>query len=91
MSEPADHSPSTLHPALKVAAPLIVIAATWASNKAIAMGYSAITGKEPPNPDDRRVSLGRALAWTVATATTAAVIQMVIYRAVSGREDSAEN
>lgn len=75
------------HPALKVAAPLIVIAATWASNKALAAGYSALTGKEPPNPDDRRVSFARALTWTLATAATAAVVQMVIYRAVSGTDD----
>ena len=75
------------HPALKVAAPLIVIAATWASNKALAAGYSALTGKEPPNPDDRRVSFARALTWTLATAATAAVVQMLIYRAVSGTDD----
>lgn len=75
------------HPALKVAAPLIVIAATWASNKALTMGYSAITGKQPPNPDDRRVSFGRALTWTLATAATAAVVQMIIYRAVSTSDD----
>jgi ABC-type Fe3+ transport system permease subunit len=87
MSDSVDKPQHRSHPALKVAAPLIVIAATWASNKAIAMGYSAITGKEPPNPDDRRVSLARALTWTIATATTAAVIQMVIYRAVSGSDD----
>jgi ABC-type Fe3+ transport system permease subunit len=87
MSESAEEPQHGTHPALKVAAPLIVLAATWASNKVIAMGYSAITGKEPPNPDDRRVSLARALTWTIATAATAAVIQMVIYRAVSSGSD----
>jgi ABC-type Fe3+ transport system permease subunit len=72
---------------LKVAAPLIVIAASWATRKTLNLGYSTLTGKEPPNPDDRRVSFGRALAWTIATATTAAVVQMVIYRAVSSLDD----
>ncbi len=72
---------------LKVAAPLIVIAATWATKKTLNLGYSALTGNEPPNPDDRRVSFGRALTWTIATAATAAVVQMVIYRAVSSPDD----
>ena len=86
----AHHEPqkkAAIHAALKVAAPLIVIAATWASNKALTMGYSAITGKQPPNPDDRRVSFGRALTWTLATAATAAVVQMIIYRAVSTSDE----
>lgn len=87
MSENAPQHAHSTHPALKVAAPFIVLAATWASNKALTMAYSAVTGKEPPNPDDRRVSLGRALTWTVATAATAAIVQMVIYRAVSSTTD----
>lgn len=87
MSEPTIQEQHHGHPALKIAAPLIVIAATWASNKVLTMGYSAITGKEPPNPDDRRVSFARALTWTLATAATAAVVQMVIYRAVSSDND----
>ena len=87
MSETATEHHHQTHPALKIAAPFIVFAATWASNKALTVAYSAITGKEPPNPDDRRVSLGRALTWTIATAATAAVVQMVIYRAVSSDDD----
>ncbi|MEY3734343.1 MAG: hypothetical protein RL347_1702 [Actinomycetota bacterium] len=87
MSQTAPEHRHQTHTALKVAAPFIVFAATWASNKALTVAYSAITGKEPPNPDDRRVSLGRALTWTIATAATAAVVQMVIYRAVSSSDD----
>lgn len=87
MSDTAPGQQHTPHPMLKVAAPLIVIAATWATRKTLTLGYSALTGKQPPNPDDRRVSFGRALTWTIATAATAAVVQMVIYRAVSSLDD----
>jgi hypothetical protein len=71
------------HPVLKVAAPFVVLAATWAADRALTASYSAITGKKPPNADDSSVSFSKALAWTLATATTAAVIQLVIYRAAS--------
>lgn len=81
-STPAPRMKSA-HPVLKVAAPFVVLAATWAVDRALSSGYTAITGKQPPNADDRNVSFPRALAWTVATATTAAVIQLVIYRAAS--------
>jgi hypothetical protein len=68
------------HPMLKLAAPLVVIAATWATEKVLAAGYTAITGSKPPNADDRGVSFARALTWTIATAATAAVVQVIIYR-----------
>jgi hypothetical protein len=71
------------HPLLKLAAPLVVLAATWATEKVLAASYTAITGSKPPNADDRAVSFSRALAWTVATAATAAVVQVVIYRAAA--------
>lgn len=71
------------HPMLKLAAPLIVIAATWATEKVLSATYSAVTGSKPPHADDRGVSFSRALAWTVATATTAAVVQVIIYRAAA--------
>lgn len=71
------------HPVLKVAAPFVVLAATWAVDRALSSGYTAVTGKQPPNADDPNVRFPRALAWTLATATTAAVIQLVIYRAAA--------
>ena len=87
MTEPTSDAPQprmhSAHPMLKIAAPLIVIAATWATEKVLAAGYSAVTGSKPPSADDRRVSFARALTWTVATATAAAVVQVVIYRAVA--------
>ena len=70
-------------PVLKVAAPFVVLAATWAADRALSAGYTAMTGKKPPNADDRSVRFSSALAWTLATAPTAAVIQLGIYRAAS--------
>jgi hypothetical protein len=68
------------HPMMKFAAPLVALGATWASEQALSVVYRKVTGHEPPATDDRSVSFSRALAWTVATATTAAVVSMVIYR-----------
>jgi hypothetical protein len=52
-------------------------------DRALSAGYTALTGKETPDVNDRAVSFPRALVWTIATAATGAVIQLVIYRAVS--------
>lgn len=87
MSDSSPQAPHDRHAALKVAAPLIAFGATWVSRKALIMGYSAITGSEPPNPEDRRVTFARALTWTLATAATAAVVQMIIYRALAPSDE----
>lgn len=83
MSESPEPRMKSAHPVLKVAAPFVVLAATWAVDRALTAGYSAITGKKPPNADDSSVSFSKALAWTLATASTAAVIQLIIYRAAA--------
>lgn len=75
--------PHAAHPVLRVTAPLVALGATWAVGKAMSSAYTAITGNEPPAAEDRSVSFGRVLAWTVLTATTSAVVQMVIYRAAA--------
>ena len=71
------------HPVLRMTAPLVALGATWAVSKALNAVYRGVTGQEPPVAEDRNVSFGRVLTWTVVTATTAAVIQMVIYRAAA--------
>ena len=83
MSSTPEPKMKSARPILKVAAPFVVLAATWAADRALSAGYTAMTGKKPPNADDRAVKFSSALAWTLATATTAAVIQLVIYRAAS--------
>ena len=69
------------HPVLHITAPLVVLGATWLARKVLNTAYERATGKTPPVPDDPRVSFGRALAWTLVAAGSAAVIEMVIYRA----------
>ncbi len=71
------------HPVLRMTAPLVALGASWAASKALAAAYRSVTGQEPPVPEDRGVSFARVLTWTVLTATTGAVIQMVVYRAAS--------
>ena len=83
MSSTPEPKMKSARPVLRVAAPFVVLAATWAADRALTAGYTAMTGKKPPNADDRAVKFSSALAWTLATATTAAVIQLVIYRAAS--------
>ena len=68
------------HPVMKFVAPLISLGATWAADQVLSSVYRQVTGHAPPSPEDRSVSFGRALTGTVATATTAAVISMVINR-----------
>jgi hypothetical protein len=79
------------HPVLRMTAPLVALGASWAASKALAAAYRSVTGQEPPVPEDRAVSFARVLTWTVLTATTGAVIQLVVYRA-AGRvlPDSAD-
>lgn len=71
------------YPVLHVTAPLVVLGATWLARKVLNTAYERATGHTPPVPDDPRVSFGRALAWTLVAAGSAAVIEMVIYRAAS--------
>ena len=71
------------HPALRIAAPFVAIAAMWASERLLTVAYETATGKKPPTPEDPSVSFSRALVWTVVTATTSAVLHMAIQRAAA--------
>lgn len=69
------------HPVLHVIAPLAAIGATLLARKVLDIAYKQITGHAPPQSDDPSVRFSRALAWTVISAGSAAVVEMVIYRA----------
>lgn len=71
------------HPVLHVIAPFVALGVTWAARAALNSAYTRVTGKKPPIADDPTVNFARALTWTVVTASTAAVLEMVIYRAGS--------
>lgn len=70
-----------VHPVLHIVAPIAALGATWAARKALNVAYEKISGHVPPAADDPAVSFGRALIWTVISAGTAAVVEMVIFRA----------
>lgn len=80
MSDTSTGHTHAAHPVMKIAAPLIALGATWAADQVLSSIYRRVTGHAPPSPEDRSVSFGRALTWTVATSTTAAVISLVINR-----------
>ena len=42
--------------------------------------YRQVTGSTPPRAEDPLVPFGRALAWTIASAVTGAVLEMVVQR-----------
>jgi len=42
--------------------------------------YRGITGHQPPRAEDPSVPCGRALAWTLFSATTGAVLELVVQR-----------
>ena len=83
MSKTPETQTKSAHPVLKITAPFVAYAATWAVDRALTAGYTALTGRETPDVNDRAVSFPRALIWTIATTATGAVIQLIIYRAVS--------
>jgi len=42
--------------------------------------YRSITGHQPPRAEDPSVPFGRALVWTLFSATTGAVLELVVQR-----------
>lgn len=78
------------HPILHITAPLVALGATWVARAALNRIYTKSTGHEPPASDDASVSFMKALTWTLVTASTAAVIEMVIYRSASRMAPSSD-
>lgn len=42
--------------------------------------YRQVTGRNAPDADDPQVPFGRALGWTLLSATTGAIIELVVQR-----------
>ena len=79
----------SVHPALHIAAPLVALAATWAVRTALNAGYRAVTKSAPPSAEDARIPLRKALAWTLVTTTSAALVELFIMRAANRRTGGA--
>lgn len=69
-----------INPIAHLIAPIAAIGATMLVRKLMSSGYERVTGQPAPLPRDPAVSIGRALIWTAITATTAAVIEVAVYR-----------
>ena len=74
--------PST---AIKVAAPLLALAATWAVRKAMDAAYTRATGSEPPRASDPSASMRRILVYAAVTAAAVAVVNVAVDRLTAPR------
>ena len=66
-------------------APLVAYGATMLVRKGLQTGYRQLTGSEVPDARDPQVRFARALAWTVITASTSAVVEVAVYRYANKR------
>lgn len=79
----SNENPVQINPVAHILAPLAAIGATFLVRKALDRAYRSVTGSPAPDSRDPRVSLARALVWTAATAVTAAVVEVAVYRAAN--------
>ena len=71
----------TVNPLVHIVAPIASIAATMVARKVLNGAFTTVTGHTPPLPKDPSVSWRSAIAWTALTAATAAVVEVMVYRA----------
>jgi hypothetical protein len=74
--------PSTV---IKVAAPFIALAATWAVRKAMDAAYTRATGAPPPRASDPHASMRRILVYAAVTAAAVAVVNVAVDRLTAPR------
>jgi hypothetical protein len=77
------------NPMLHLVAPIVAIGATMIVRKMMNSGYRRVTGSPAPDVNEPGVTFTRALVWAVATAATAAAVEVAVYRFTSpaGRTD----
>ena len=62
---------------LKISAPLIAMGGVWVARKALAGGYQAATGNQPPSADDLDAPLTRVLVFAAGAAVVAALVNTI--------------
>ena len=72
-----------VNPMMHLVAPIVAIGATMIVRKVMNSGYRRVTGTPAPDAHDAGVTLTRALVWAVATAATAAAVEVAVYRFTS--------
>jgi hypothetical protein len=76
----------------KVANTVAGMAAAWVARKLLTIGWTKITGKEPPDsPEDPQVALGEALAWGLLMGAGVGVARLLATRAVVHRAGITED
>ncbi|MDP3971881.1 MAG: DUF4235 domain-containing protein [Candidatus Nanopelagicales bacterium] len=68
---------------VRIIAPIISMGATFLARKGLTYVYKTRTGHEPPQAEDRDVSLIRVIGWAATTAVVSAVIEVTITRIAS--------
>ena len=76
----SDDTQVQVNPLAHLIAPVAAIGATFLVRKALDRGYRSVTGHRAPEARDPGVSLRQALLWTAATAVTAALVVVAVYR-----------
>ncbi len=72
--------------ALRTAAPLITMGATWAVRKGMMKAYEARTGKPAPVVHSREASLASKVLWAAAMAGVIALIDVAIWSLLDDEE-----
>jgi hypothetical protein len=82
---PADAPVETIevNPMVHLIAPVAAIVGTMIVRKVVNSAYEKATGKPAPIARDPHTSLMRAIVWTAVITASAAVAEVVIYRAVN--------
>ena len=79
-----------INPMVHVIAPIVAYGATMLVRKVLQTGYRQLTGSDAPDTRDPQVKFARALAWTVITASTSAVVEVAVYRYANKRSQAVE-
>lgn len=66
--------------AVTVVAGVAAMGVSMAARPVLNAVYRQVTGRQPPKAEDPLVPFGRALAWTVVSAVTGAVLEMLVQR-----------
>ena len=74
-----------VHPLLHLVAPVVAMGAIWIARQGLRASYEGLSGREAPRPYEQETPWARALLWTAATATTAAVIEVSVRRLADER------
>ena len=71
-----------INPVVHLVAPVAAIIGTMVVRKIVGSAYSRATGRPAPDARDPRTPMMRAVMWTAVIATTTAIAEVAIYRAI---------